>query len=158
MSILVVDACVAIKWFLPEPNSIQAIHLISAGHDLLAPDLIIPECGNVLWKRWRRGELEPAVIPMILRDLCRMDLRIVPTSALIEEAAKIAVDCHRSFYVSVYLALAWLSAGRLVTSDEKLRNALQDTSLANRVLMLEEAEQSRIDLSETGPSIMPKKP
>ena len=79
MTTLVIDASVAIKWFLPERYSINAIRLLDAGHELVAPDLVFPECGNVLRKKWLRQELEPDVIPVLLADLCRMNLRIVPT-------------------------------------------------------------------------------
>lgn len=136
MSTLVIDASVAIKWFLPEPYSINAIRLIDAGFELTAPELIFPECGNVLWKKWLRQELEPDVIPALLGDLYRMNLRIVPTFSLIAEASRIAVACRRSFYDSIYLALAEVCNGRMVTADEKLCNALKDTPMAERVVMI----------------------
>ena len=133
MSILVIDASVAIKWFLPETHSINAIRLLTAGYELLAPDLVFAECGNVLWKKWLRGELEPEVIPAVLGDLGRMNLHIVPTSTIVDEAARIAVTYRRSFYDSVYLAVAATSSGRMITGDEKLCNALQGTPMANMV-------------------------
>lgn len=136
MSTLVIDASVAIKWFLPEPNSINAIRLLDAGHELAAPDLIFPECGNVLWKKWLRQELEPEVIPVLLGDLCRMNVRIVPTFSLIDEASRIAVAWRRSFYDSIYIALAVASNGHMITADEKLCNALKGTPLAQRVVMI----------------------
>lgn len=136
MSTLVIDASVAIKWFLPEPYSINAIRLLDAGHELAAPDLIFPECGNVLWKKWLRQELEPDVIPVLLGDLCRMNVRIVPTFSLIDEASGIAVACRRSYYDSIYIALAVACNGRMVTADEKLCNALKGTSMAQRVVMI----------------------
>jgi predicted nucleic acid-binding protein len=40
MSILVINASVAIKWFLPETNSINAVRLLTAGYEFLAPDLV----------------------------------------------------------------------------------------------------------------------
>ena len=138
MTVLVIDASVAVKWFLPEPYSINAIRLLDAGHELIAPDLIIPECGNVLWKKWLRQELEPDVIPSLLADLCRMNLRIVPMFPLIDEASRIAVTWRRSFYDSIYLALAVACNGRMVTADEKLYNALKDTPMAERMVMIGE--------------------
>jgi predicted nucleic acid-binding protein len=140
MSTLVIDASVAIKWFLPEPHSINAVRLITAGHELLAPDLIFPECGNVLWKKWLRSELEPEVIPAILGDLGRMNLHIVSTTTLVDEAARIAVTCRRSFYDSVYLAVAVKHNGRMVTGDEKLCNALIQTPLADSVISIGDPE------------------
>jgi hypothetical protein len=80
MTSLVIDASVAIKWFLPEEHSISAIRLLEAGHELLAPDLIFAECGNVLWNKWLRQELQPEVIPAILSDLRRMNMQIVPAA------------------------------------------------------------------------------
>jgi predicted nucleic acid-binding protein len=136
MNTLVIDASVAIKWFLPEQYSINAIRLLDAGHELIAPDLIFPECGNVLWKKWQRQEIEPEVIPNILADLYRMSFRIVPTFTLTYEASRIAVTCRRSFYDSIYVALAVVCNGRMVTADEKLCNALKDSPLAERVMMI----------------------
>jgi predicted nucleic acid-binding protein len=136
MNTLVIDASVAIKWFLPEQYSINAIRLLDAGHELTAPDLIFPECGNVLWKKWLRQEIESDVIPALLGDLCRMNIRIVPTFSLIAEASRIAVTFRRSFYDSIYLALAVACSGRMITADGKLCNALKGTSLAEQVIMI----------------------
>ncbi|HVG07663.1 MAG TPA: type II toxin-antitoxin system VapC family toxin, partial [Thermoanaerobaculia bacterium] len=69
MTRIVVDASVAIKWFLPEQHSLQALRLLEGGRELVAPDLIWAEIGNVLWKRWRQGELADENARTILRDL-----------------------------------------------------------------------------------------
>lgn len=143
MTALVIDASVAIKWFLPERHSINAIWLLNAGYELVAPDLIIPECGNVLWKKWLRQELEPGVIPVLLADLCRMNLRIVPAYSLIDEASRISVTWRRSFYDSIYLALAVACNGRMVTADEKLCNALKDTPMEEHVVLIGEITTPR---------------
>ncbi|HKO55026.1 MAG TPA: type II toxin-antitoxin system VapC family toxin [Thermoanaerobaculia bacterium] len=57
---LVVDASVAIKWFVPEVHSITAIQVLHGEAALAAPDLIYSEFGNTLWKKTRRGELSRA--------------------------------------------------------------------------------------------------
>jgi len=139
MTPLVIDASIAVKWFIPETHSINALRLLKAGCDLLAPDLIFAEFGNVLWKKWLRNELESEVISPLLADLIRMRLRIVPTVALAEKAADIAITYRRSFYDSIYLALAVAAQGRMVTADEKLCNALRATPLAERLLWIEDA-------------------
>lgn len=138
MITLVIDASIAIQWFLPERHSLRAIKLLSAEYELLAPDLLFAECGNVLWKRWLRQELEPEVIPAILNDLNRMNIKIVPAAVLNEEAAAIAVEYRRSFYDSLYLALAVLTRSRMVTADEKLCNALKETPMAAHVVLIGE--------------------
>ena len=139
MTPLVIDASIAVKWFIPESHSINALRLLDTGCELLAPDLVFAEFGNVLWKKWMRKELEPEVISPMLTDLTRMRLRIAPTAALADKAADIAITYRRSFYDSIYLALAVTTQGRMVTADEKLCNALRDTPLAERLLWIEDA-------------------
>ena len=48
MSLFVVDASVAIKWFFPEIHGDAALRLLEGEHRLHAPDLIYSEFGNVL--------------------------------------------------------------------------------------------------------------
>ena len=139
MTPLIIDASIAAKWFIPESHSINALRLLDAGCELLAPDLIFAEFGNVLWKKWMRKELESEVISPLLTDLIRMRLRIVPTAALADKAAAIAITYRRSFYDSIYLALAVSAQGRMVTADGKLCNALRNTPLAERLLWIEDA-------------------
>ena len=55
---LVVDASIAVKWVLPEPDSERARALILRG-DLTAPDLLRLEVANALWKQARRGAITP---------------------------------------------------------------------------------------------------
>ena len=80
--------------------------------------------------------VEADVIPALLTDLKRMNVTIVPTFSLIDEASRIAVTWRRSFYDSVYMALAVVCNGRLVTADEKLCNALRNTSIAGQVVFI----------------------
>jgi predicted nucleic acid-binding protein len=74
----VVDASVAVKWYLPEAESTRATALLASGNILSAPGLIYPEVANVFWKRVQRGELEPGQARLFLLDflsspLCRRE-------------------------------------------------------------------------------------
>ena len=53
MSSYVVDASVAIKWFFPQVYAENARRLLASDHNLLVPDLVFPEVGNILWKEVR---------------------------------------------------------------------------------------------------------
>lgn len=55
MTTFVVDASVAIKWVVEEPGTAAALS-IRAAERLVAPDLWVAECANILWKKVRRGE------------------------------------------------------------------------------------------------------
>jgi predicted nucleic acid-binding protein len=49
MKELVIDASVAVKWVVEEPGTQEA--LLLRQHRLLAPDLLVAECANILWKK-----------------------------------------------------------------------------------------------------------
>lgn len=46
---LVIDASVAAKWYVAEPDSRPAL-AVGARGGLIAPDLILAEVANILWK------------------------------------------------------------------------------------------------------------
>ena len=53
---IVVDASVAIKWVIPEEGAEAALRA-RAHFAISAPELIIPEMANILWKKHQRREL-----------------------------------------------------------------------------------------------------
>jgi predicted nucleic acid-binding protein len=127
----VVDACVAAKWVLPAAGEgllEEANHLIERhvrrDLQLLAPTLIEAEIGNVLWKAVRRKRISRADAANSLRRFTELGIQAVPTSDLLDRTLQIAVDCDRSFYDSLYVALALATKTELITADERLVNAL----------------------------------
>ena len=53
---LVVDASVALKWFLTEePQAAQALAIVQDGTTLIAPDFLIAEVCNAAWRLARLG-------------------------------------------------------------------------------------------------------
>lgn len=133
---LVIDASVAVKWLLPEEGSEQAITLLEAGHDLHVPDLLTSEIGNVLWKKSRRDGLSDATVRRLLTEFLDIRLHWVDSRRLAADALAIARRFDRSFYDSLYLALAHAIDGTLVTTDVRFLNALADTPHAARVSAL----------------------
>jgi predicted nucleic acid-binding protein len=132
---LVVDASVAIKWYLPEIHSEKAERLLNGAVDLCAPDLIFSEIGNILWKRVMRMDLMEEKARSIMSSLRDLPLTIWRADILAEGALSIACSTKRSFYDSLYLALAVTSDCRLVTADLKLLNSLKNVALFKKHLL-----------------------
>jgi predicted nucleic acid-binding protein len=129
----VVDASVVIKWFIDEVHAEAARRLQDDQDELFAPDLLWPECGNILWKKVRRGELTPDEARLIWGGLERQPISALPCRLVLELALEVAFDASRTVYDSCYLALAMLTGCQLVTADQKLFNALQGGSYTTHV-------------------------
>lgn len=138
MTEFVVDASVALKWFLPEVHSDSAARLLREGYRLHAPDLIWAEFGNVLWKKWRRKEIAAEAARGMVRDFLRFPLDIHATDSLLPAAWEIAEEFERTIYDSLYVALAHKAGNFLVTADSRLYNALEATRLRPVLMWVEE--------------------
>jgi predicted nucleic acid-binding protein len=135
---VIVDASVAVQWFVEESYSASAKRLLLEGNELLAPDLIHSELGNVLWKKWRRGEVSEGEARTILNVFQQFPVQIYPSGSLSEAAWEFAYILERSFYDSLYLALAALHDCPLATADRRLYNALGSSSAAPALIWVEE--------------------
>lgn len=125
---LIVDSSVAVKWFLPEPLSTEARQVLSGyqsgAYRLMAPDLMLAEVGNVLWKKHRFEGLSLEEAQQILLVLLDLDIEWVPAALLINEALSIAAAYTRTVYDSLYLALSLRRGCPYVTADERLVRAI----------------------------------
>lgn len=137
MKPVVVDASVVAKWFISEVHSDAALRLLDGEDELIAPDLLYAELGNILWKKQRRGELqaEQAIKTMGLLRLA--PIRWYASEPLAESALAIGCELARSFYDSLYLALAVSRNCQLVTADRRLYNGLHGTRLQTCMLWIE---------------------
>lgn len=139
---VVVDASVAIKWFVPEIHAAAARRLLREGIVLLAPDLIWAEVANALWCKWREQELPAEAVEGILNDFRRYPLRITSGESLYDMAWPVAVAAGprsgRTFYDSLYLALGTSNGCPLVTADLRFYNAIKDTPWGRHCLWVED--------------------
>ena len=118
---LVVDPSVAVNWFVREPDREAAIALLRGGAALLAPDIIIPETLNVLWRKLRRGEVALQQAVNVANVLPQFFDGIVPSSRFAESAFELSLQMDHPVYDCMYLACALANSGVLVTGDETFR-------------------------------------
>lgn len=133
---VVVDASVVVKWFVPEAHSLEAECLLDGSMDLLAPDLLVPEVGNILWKKVRRREIAGHEAREILAAFSRVPLRLVASTSLVAAAFEIAETSGRTVHDALYVALAVAHGTHLVTADDRLVRALSRGPLAPHVRAL----------------------
>jgi predicted nucleic acid-binding protein len=120
---LIVDASVAIKWFIDEPGSAAAVTLLR--HPISAPDLLAPECANILWKKVTRGELQADEAEAIALALEGAVITLHSTRPHLANATRFACDLGRAAYDCFYLALAENLRQPLVTADLRLVRAVR---------------------------------
>ncbi|OGT41540.1 MAG: hypothetical protein A3F42_05850 [Gammaproteobacteria bacterium RIFCSPHIGHO2_12_FULL_37_34] len=138
MKTIVVDASVAIKWFIPEIHAIDASRLLQKKLRFIAPDLIFSEVGNILWKKNRSKELTLEIATEILNDFKKLPIDIHESEPLLDAAWQIATTHQCTVYDSLYVALAKIEKCVLVTADQALHHALKTTPLARTLLWIED--------------------
>jgi predicted nucleic acid-binding protein len=137
MKTLVVDASVAAKWFLPEPDASAALRLLDGRYRLVAPDLIRAEVGNIAWKLHARGALDAQEASDMIEHFLWMPLEVHDSAFLLASALDIAIATRRTVYDSLYLALAVELAGTVITADERWAHTLADGPFARFVRLLD---------------------
>jgi len=133
---LVVDSCVALKWFLPEEDQDIAERLLAPENVLHAPEFILAEIANGAWKNARRG--------LITRDVAEKMAALAPSffqafysaKSLISRATNLAIEIDHPAYDCFYLALSIDLDLPLITTDAKLVRKLEGTEHARRAVRL----------------------
>lgn len=137
---LVIHANVLIKLYVPEVLSQKADSLFRDAEnrriDLIAPDLIYPEAGNILWKKQRLKELSRPDVEEITEAMLSLPLVVEPVKLLLPLAVDIAIGYNITVYDAAYVALATVYKTTLVTADKKLVDNLSKTILTNNIRWL----------------------
>ena len=136
---LVVDASVAVKWFVPEQDSDVAARLTVSGEDLHAPRLLAAELGNALWRKARVGEMNSTEARARTASVPSMPIHWHADETICADAVRLAIAYDRPVYDFMYLALAQRLGARVVTADQRFVNALAMTEHGDLVMALNDA-------------------
>ena len=143
MSVFVVDASVAAKWFLLEEHSEAARRFRDPPYRLCAPDFFLLEMDNVFCKRVRRDELDAADAEVARRILRELPIQYRGFGALLDRAYEMAVETRTSPYDCLYAALAQVVGGRMVTADRRFFERLSRSPFADHVMWVEDVGRER---------------
>jgi len=140
---LVVDASVALKWFLSEePHASQALAVVQSGATLIAPDFVIAEVCNAAWRSARLGRISQAQVNEIAASLPRFFDALVSAAGLAPRAVAIARQIDHPVYDCLYLALAEAEQASVVTADMRLLEKVRAISWEQRTVALSEYDPS----------------
>ena len=140
MNTFVIDASIAVKWVVEEDGTAEALALRQRGK-LIAPQLLVAECTNILWKKVQREELLKEEALLAARLLQGAEIELLPMQPLLEAAVRMSIEIDHAAYDCVYLALAIDNKCQFVTADErflrKIQQGGQDALRARAVSLVE---------------------
>jgi predicted nucleic acid-binding protein len=124
----VLDANIALKWILAEPDSPKALQLrddFGKGiHELIAPDIFQCEIAHALTRAERQKRIAVGQSGLFWADVMSTCPHLTPSGSLVPRAIAVSSAARIGFYDCLYLGLAEREGCELVTADEKLVKSL----------------------------------
>jgi predicted nucleic acid-binding protein len=128
---LILDASIALKWVLAEPDSAAALEvrnqLLSGREAFLAPDHFAFEVGYALTKAERRRAIQVGEAEELASKVFASMPELYPAVDLIFRAIQISSAFRIGLYDCLYLALAEQESVPVLTGDLKLAKAARST-------------------------------
>lgn len=120
----VLDASVALKWVLDEPNVDPALALreefVNQKIELIAPDIFPIEVAHVISKGFRTRQFSADEADAYLTDLTTSLPDLVTSQSLLQRAFQISKHTRTGIYDALYLALGEIEQVKVVTADERM--------------------------------------
>jgi predicted nucleic acid-binding protein len=138
VSDLVIDASVAVKWFVSEQGSDKADEVSASDYTLLAPRLIMIEVANALARKAMQNLITPLEAAEYVRTLPQFLAGLLDVEDLIEPALQSACSHRHPIYDFVYVEAARRRDTKLLTADQKLLAKVKGTNIAKLVIPLSE--------------------
>lgn len=125
-----IDANLALKLVLAEPDSAKAHHLwdawINADVDVVAPPLLAFEATSIICNKMYRGLVPPGEAELMFKAFHLLGVKLLYPDGLHQKAWELVKRFNRpQAYDSHYLALAGILGLELWTADERLYNVVK---------------------------------
>lgn len=136
MSLYVVDASIAAKWFTEEPFSETALTLLDERNRLHVPDFFMLEMDSVVCKWIRKGIIRKAEGDEVRATLRQLPFQNHSFEMLQESAYSLAVQTGLTIYDCLYVSLAIVLNGKLVTADRQLYEGMTPGPFAKHLVWI----------------------
>lgn len=120
-SCLVLDASAAVRLICHDAAAAGWAEQLTQASMVLAPELMLTEVANALWKLSRSGSLVEVNPQVLLADARDLVDQFEPDRELQVEALALACHLDHPVYDCLYLALARREAAVLLTADQRLQ-------------------------------------
>lgn len=138
----VVDASVAVKWFVAEPGHAEALALLASGSKLVAPDLVLVEVANALRRKFKRGELNEVQWREAVDALPLCFDSLFPSVGLMASAMENALRLDHPVYDCLYLAAVSSRSLLLISADQAFVDKCQHAGIGDAVISLDAWHQA----------------
>ncbi len=126
---IVVDASVAAKWYLPEHGTENALELMLGPDKLFGPEVIRFEVLGAITRRVRNGKATSAEAraqcDLWLKNLSDGAIRLVPEAELLGATVELSISLKHPLLDCFYLAAAKQLEAPLLTADRPFHDRVK---------------------------------
>ncbi|HEX2556154.1 MAG TPA: type II toxin-antitoxin system VapC family toxin [Microvirga sp.] len=145
MTRLVLDASVAVKWYVNEAGTERALALLDDPRlELFAADIFRIEVVNALLRQLKVGQISDSAFEDAVTDLALTTPRLVPSTEILDRAVDLARALAHPLYDCLYLASAERREAVMVTADaafvQRCRSQLGHDPVVGRLRLLSDVE------------------
>ena len=133
---IVIDANVAAAVLIDLAYSSAAREAVAEPGRIIAPDILLHEFANALWRLVGAGRMTENFAHQALTGLEAIVSDLVAGSGLSHDALRIAIELRHPVYDCFYLALAVQQDATLLTADRRLAARVADTEFAGRLHLI----------------------
>jgi len=133
MSIPVIDACVAIKWVLPERGHDIAAKILNNYNNMIAPDLFLIEMDAIISKKVRQQLVDLKDAQKMHDETRNFPIKIIPYSMISEIAFDLSSGLAITLYDACYLAVGIEFDQKVFTSDKRFFNGMKNTPFGHHL-------------------------
>lgn len=123
---IVVDASVAVKWFIPEAGDLAAQEVLDNAQKLIAPALIRLEVAGGILRHYRSKTISESEARAACAEWSAMlsegVIHLVPDAELFEAALPVAFKCGLKIPDCLYIAAGKVMNAPLITADKPLHD------------------------------------
>ena len=117
---LVLDSSAVVRIIEGSPEALVMHEAVLAADLVLAPELMLTEVANALWRLQRAGQLKASGLQQRLSRAADLADHIEPDRTLLPEALALATHLDHPFYDCLYIVLARREVALLLSADRRL--------------------------------------